>query len=193
MLSKIMNILSLPIIILNIFGGIVGVIWLIFLGEWKLITIGILLVLTSHWIISILMIPSLPLIGIAAYFYEIKSFWRYVFAFISKLYENILIIATCIFAFYLCSSFYNGDIGVGYIPYLLWSWVIALSPWQFIASKNPDNEFSPIIVFNASVFYLLFLISIFINSLLVKITIIIFAVVQLIAIPIFILITIDEK
>lgn len=185
MFNRIIEILSLPIILLNMFGGIVGGIWLAVLGKWELIGIGILLMLISRLMLPILMIPGLPIAGISIYFYEKKSFLRHLFGFISQLYTNILIVATCVFAFFVCSSFYTGDIGVGYIPYLLWSWVMALGPWQFFASKEPDNEFSAITLFSASVFYFLFLTSIFISSLLVLIIIIIFGVVQLIALPIF--------
>jgi len=185
MLNKIVEILGVPIMILNIAGGIVGGIWLAILGEWKLIVIGVLLVFTSHLILSILMMPSLPIAGIAAYFYERKNPLGHLFGFISQLYTNILIIGTCVFAFFICSSFYAGDIGFSYIPYLLWSWGMALGPWQFFASKEPDNEFSAITLFSASVFYFLFLTSIFISPFLGLIIIVIFGVVQLIVLPIF--------
>ena len=126
MFNRIIEILSLPIMLLNMVGGIAGGIWLAILSEWGLIGIGILLLFISHWILFILMIPSLPIAGIAVHFYEKKNFLGHVFGFISQLYTNILIVATCVFAFFVCSSFYTGDIGIGYIPYLLWSWGMAL-------------------------------------------------------------------
>jgi hypothetical protein len=186
MFNRIIEILSLPIMLLNIGGGIIGGIWLAVLGEWSLIGIGVLLLFTSHWILSILMMPSLAIAGIAMHFYGRKNyFWGHLFGFISQLYTNILIVGTCVFAFFLCSSFYTGDIGFGYIPYLLWSWGMALGPWQFFASKEPDNEFSAITLLSASVFYFLFLLSIFISSLFGLIIIIIFGIVQLLVLPIF--------
>lgn len=180
-----MEMFSVPIMILNMAGGIVGGIWLVFLGEWRLIGIGILLLFTSHWILSILMIPSMPIAGIAVYFYEKNNPLGHLFGFISQLYTNILIIGTCVFAFLLCSSFYSGEIGLRYIPYLLWSWGMALGPWQFFASKEPDNEFSAITLFSASVFYFLFLLSIFISPLFGLITIILLGIVQLLVLPVF--------
>jgi len=185
MFNRIVEILSVPIIILNILGGIVGGIWLAILGKWGLIGIGVLLMFFSHWILSILIMLDMPIAGIAAYFYEKKNPLGYFFGFISQLYTNILIVGTCVLAFFICSSFYTGDISFGYIPYLLWSWGMALGPWQFFASKEPENEFSAITLFSASVFYFLFLISIFISPFLTLIIIIIFGVVQLIALPIF--------
>jgi hypothetical protein len=123
--------------------------------------------------------------GIVVRFYERKNPLFYLFGFISQLYINILIVGTCVFAFFICSRFYNGDIDFGYIPYLLWSWGMALGPWQFFASKEPDNEFSVITLFSASIFYFLFLTSIFISPFLGLIIIVIFGVIQLIVLPIF--------
>ena len=185
MFNRILEILSVPIMFLNFGGGIVGGIWLAFLGEWRLIWIGILLLLTSHWILSILMLPGIPIAGIGVHFYEKKNPLGHLFGFISQLYTNILIVGTCVVAFFICSSFYKGGIDFGCIPYLLWSWGMALGPWQFFASKEPDNEFSAITLFSASAFYLLFLTSIFISPLLGLIIIVIFGIVQLIVLPIF--------
>ncbi|MBD3155138.1 MAG: hypothetical protein GF368_00600 [Candidatus Aenigmarchaeota archaeon] len=185
MLNKIIEILSVPIMILNFVGGIIGGIWLAFLGEWTLIVIGVLFLFTSHWILSIFMMPNLLIAGIASQFYEKKNPLGHFFGFISQLYMNLLIISWCIFAFLVCSHFYSGEIGITYIPYLLWSWGMALGPWQFFASKEPDNEFSAITLFSASVFYFLFLISIFISPLFRLIITVIFGVVQLIILPIF--------
>jgi len=184
-LNRILQMLSFPIMILNFGGGIVAGIWLAFLGEWKLIGIGIVLLFTSHWVLSILMMPGLPIAGIAVYFFEKKNPLGHLFGYLSQLYTNILIVGTCVLAFFICTSFYGNSIGFGLIPYLLWSWGMALGPWQFFASKEPDNEFSVITLFTASIFYLLFLASIFISPLLGLIIVAMFGIVQLIVLPMF--------
>lgn len=185
MLNRIKEIFTIPIMILNFGGSIVGGIWLAFLGEWRLIGIGILLLFTAHWFLSLLMMLGIPIAGIGLYFFKKKNPLGLLFGFISQLYTNILIVGTCVFAFYICSIFHKDGINFGYIPYLLWSWGMALGPWQFLASKEPNNEFSAITLFSAAVFYLLFLISIFISPVLVFIVITIFGIVQLILLPIF--------
>lgn len=185
MLEKIIGLLTIPIFFLNMLGGIIGGIWLAILGEWKLIGIGIFLLFTSHWILSLFMLLSMPIAGLAVYFYGKNSLLGALFGFFSQLYTNMLIVATCAFAFWLCSAYYIGDIGLGYVPYLLWSWGMALGPWYFFASKEPDNEFSAITIFSASVFYFLFLTSLFVSPYLGAIIIVIFGVVQLIVLPIF--------
>ena len=185
MFSRILKILTVPIMFLNLGGGILGGIWLAFLGEWKLIGIGVLLFFISHWILSILMMPGIPIAAIGAHLLERKNPLGYFVGYLSQLYTNILIVGTCVLAFFICSSFYRGSIVFGYIPYLLWSWGMALGPWQFFASKEPENEFSAITLFSASVFYLLFLSSILVSPLLGLIIIAFFAVVHLIVLPIF--------
>jgi hypothetical protein len=185
MLNKILGTLTVPIMFLNFGGGIVGGIWLAFLGEWKLIGIGILLLFTSHWILSILMMPGMPIVALAAHLLQKKNPIGYFVGYLSQLYTNVLIVGTCVLAFFICARFYNGPIDFGFTPYLLWSWGMALGPWQYFASKEPENEFSAITLFSASVFYLFFLTSIFVSPILGLIVIALFAVAHLLVLPIF--------
>ena len=62
---------------------------------------------------------------------------------------------------------------------------MALGPWQFFQSKEPDNEFSAITLFSATIFYFLFLISIFLGHIFVLIVLALFILVQLLVLPIF--------
>lgn len=186
LIYKSIELLSLPITIVNSFSGIVGGIWLALLGEWQLIILGILFIFTSKWILSILLLLNLP-IGMALMFFHKKNkFLTYLFSYLSQLYVNILVIATCVLAFLLCSNFYTfkGNIDFGLIPYLLWSWGMAFGTWHFFASKEPENEYTFISLFSASVFYLLFIMSIFISPLLSLIITILLGVIQFIILPI---------
>lgn len=184
MLDKIVSIFGIPIMFLNMVGGIVGGIWLAILGEWRLLGIGILLVFILPSILSLLMMPGLAISVFTVILYEKKNPLRHIVGYIAQLYTNILIVLTCIFAFFICSSYYAGNIELGYIPYLLWSWGMALGPWQFFASKEPDNEFTAITLFSASVFYFIFLTSLFISPVLALVIIMCFGFVQLIVLPI---------
>lgn len=185
MINKIIEILSIPILILNMVGGIIAGIWLAFLGEWKLILIGIVLLFTSHFYLSILMLPGLLFAPICVRLYEKKNPLGHLFGFLSQFYTNLLIVATCAFAFFICTRFYGGESKFGLTPYLLWSWGMALGPWQFFQSKEPDNEFSAISLFSATIFYFLFLISIFLGPIFILIALALFILVQLFVLPIF--------
>ena len=185
MINKIIEILTLPILILNMIGGIIAGMWLAFLGEWRLIFIGIVLLFTAHFYLSILMLPGLIFVPICVRLYEKKNPFGHLFGFLSQFYTNLLIVGTCAFAFFICTRFYDGESKLGLIPYLLWSWGMALGPWQFFQSKEPDNEFSAITLFSATIFYFLFLISIFLGHIFVLLVLALFILVQLFVLPIF--------
>ena len=52
-MSKIIEILTIPIMLMNGFSAIAGGAWLVLIGEWKLLGIGIALLFTSHFILSL--------------------------------------------------------------------------------------------------------------------------------------------
>jgi len=185
MINKILEAFSIPLIIMNIGSSIIGGFWLAILGQWKLIGIGVGILFTSQWIISIFMIPAMPIGAIAAYFYNKNSIMAPIFAYISQLYINLLIVASCGLALFVCFFSYKGEFGLGSIPYLLWSWTMALGGWQYLASKDQENVYSLFYTFSASVFYFLILLSLFISSIFTVILWIIFGLVQLIILPIY--------
>lgn len=185
MFKKNLEVLSSPILFLNIAGGIIGGVWLIILGEWSLFCFGILITISLPWLLTIIMMPGLLLSGIAIYYTERKNFLGYIFNYLSQLFTNLFIVATCVFAFLYCSSYYKSDIGFGIIPYMLWSWSMAFGPWQFFASKEIENEYTLVTLLSAQIFYFLFLLSIFLIPLIGLIILLIFGIVQLFILPIF--------
>ena len=165
-MMKIIELFTIPIVILNALSAIIGCIWLAIIGEWTLLGIGVVLIFTSHWILSMLMLPGMAISFISVWLMERKNLLMYVFGYLSNLYTNILIVGWCLGSFIVCTSYYapiegNIEITLRLIPYLLWSWSMALGPWQFFASKEPDNEYSIMTTYVISVFYLLTLISSF--------------------------------
>lgn len=167
MLSNLVALLSIPLLLLNFGGAILGGVWLAILGEWKLIGIAVVLVFTAHWILTILMIPGMLISAIALKLSERQGFGFLVAGFLSQAYTNFLMFVTCAAAWFVCSYFYfqhEFEVGFGYLPYLLLSWGMALGPWQFFASKEQDNEFTAITLFSASAFYFLFLCSLFLSQ-----------------------------
>jgi hypothetical protein len=136
-INKVVGLLSVPFMFLNLFGGIVSGIWLAILGEWKLIGIGIGLLLTSHWFLAMLMMPGLLLLPIAGHLYKSRNPLRHLVGYLSQAYTNFLIILT------------------------------------FLT------------LFCATIFYLLFFVSVFIHPILTLIVLALFILVQLIVLPIF--------
>jgi hypothetical protein len=185
MFNKIKEIFSVPIIFFNGLGCIIAAIWLGILGEWTLLGFGILLSVLLTYLLTMLILPNLVIGGISLHFYNKgKMFLRYLFAYISIFYVNILIICTCICAFIFCAEFYRGDAIIGAIPYLLWSWGLALGPWHFFALKRPWNDFAAITLLRISIFYFLFLLSTMFIPTFSLLLGVIFGLVELIILPI---------
>ncbi len=185
MFEKLIALFTLPIMVLNFVGGLVGGIWLAFLGEWRLIGIGIAMLFTSHMVLGILIMIGFPLAALGLKMMKKFKPIGLLLGFLGQFYTNLLILLTCGIAYFLCISFFSSDSVIAFIPYLLWSWGMALGPWQYMASKEPDNEFSGFTIFVAAAFYLLFLVSLFINSTLALIILAVWTFVQLIILPIF--------
>jgi hypothetical protein len=58
-IASLMAIIAVPLSLLNWFGGIVSLVWLLILGEWGLIGYGILLILSAGLFLSIVLMPAL--------------------------------------------------------------------------------------------------------------------------------------
>ena len=165
LLTTLSSAVSIPILVMNIVSGIVGGLWLAVLKEWQLIIFGIVWMLFSHWIISLFLIIRMPIEAAVLYFFEKDNkFMQYMFAYLSILYTNLLIIGTCAFSFFYCLSYAENSSIITIIPYLLWSWGMALGPWRNSIEQSEDNETEVFTVFFASFFYLLFLVSLPVSS-----------------------------
>jgi hypothetical protein len=171
---------------MNIFSGIVGGIWLLILWEWRLLLIGLILTFTAHWYLSLILMLSTPFEIIAIKLYERNSKLSYLFSYFILLYYNILISASCIVAFIICTKFYDGEISISLVPYVLWAWAMALGPWRFLATYGgkPDSS-TTIMIFSASILYLFFITSVFIGPIINLIAILFFVIVQLVALPLY--------
>lgn len=67
-MRKLFEMLSLPFVILNLFGVIVAGIWLAILGDWRSIGYGIAIMIVSTFLLSIVLWFAIIFIGPAIYF-----------------------------------------------------------------------------------------------------------------------------
>lgn len=128
--------LSVPILLLNILGGIVGGIWLMIAGAWPLFVGGLLYMMFGAMIIGLLLMPSLLFTAPAVAFAEKR---KYVLFFIS----GLLGIAYT-YGLIAVSTYYIADIVLSsqsapLWASLLWLYAVTLAPWQYMASKEQDN------------------------------------------------------
>jgi energy-coupling factor transporter ATP-binding protein EcfA2 len=137
-LTRTINALLVPILLLDFLGGLIGFIWLAILGEWGIVIGGVIYMVIGAFVVSLLLIPSLILIAPITYFAKRENIAGIAFfGLLSVSYVAIIIYFTCSWIF----KSYTGSIPAGnpLLPYLLWSYAIATAPWAYMASKE-DKE-----------------------------------------------------
>jgi len=164
-LENTLTVLVIPIMILNILGGIVSGIWLAILGEWGEIIQGIIFMVISVFTISFALIPGLLFAGPAIIAIEKgKKFVGMFFGFLNLLYTVILITVWCIWIMWL---FVSSASESSFIPLLIWSYGIAFAPWMYMAQKEQQgdgNDASTFIIFFAQLSYIIAMIMAFLGA-----------------------------
>jgi len=157
--------LTIPIMILNLLGGVISGIWLAILGEWSEIFRGILFFFISGFAISFALMPSLLFAAPAAMAIERgKRIIGVLFGSISVFYTVGLMTMWCLWVLWL---FTGSATESSLVPLLIWSYGVALGPWMWLASKDQQgggNEFSMMTTFFAQVAYMLAMIMFFLGA-----------------------------
>ena len=164
--------LSIPIIILNIFGGIVSGIWLAILGEWDDIGMGIGFIFVSGFGISFALMPGLLFSALAMLAFERgKKVIGIILGYIASLYTYALITVWCIF---IMGLFVKSATKSSIIPLLIWSYGIALAPWVWLTRKDQQgggNDASIFATFITQITYVVAMIMFFLGVSIGKIAI----------------------
>jgi hypothetical protein len=161
-----MTILMMPLMILNLLGGIVSGIWLIVLGEWRMIFLGICFLFVSHWIISIALMPGMLLVMPAMLAIQKgKKVIGSILGSLNILYTMILITIWCL---YIMAMFVNMASDKSIVPALIWSYGVALGPWMYLAQKDQlgggGSSFSAITTLLAQIAYITTIIMFFFGA-----------------------------
>jgi hypothetical protein len=126
--------LSVPLMILNVLGGIVSGIWLAVLRDWHAVWLGIVFFFVSSLILGFALMPSILLAAPAAYFAERgKTIGLVFFGGLSSLYTLALITVWCCGVLVL---FVKDATHATIIPRLIWSYGVAIGPLTYMASKD---------------------------------------------------------
>ncbi|MDR2019489.1 MAG: hypothetical protein LBQ14_01840 [Treponema sp.] len=136
-MGTIISLLSWPILILNLVGGITGGIWLLISGEWPLVIISLILVLVSEKIIGILSLPAMFLLGAGINTEKQNGFFV---ALLGTLYITALRIVWCLVILNRFTAMQDRSTSI--IPVLLLSYSVATAPWQDMAIKDINNPHS---------------------------------------------------
>lgn len=130
--------LSIPLLILNMLGGIVSGIWLGILGEWSAVCLGLFFYIVSTPVLSLALIPSM-LFTVPGTFcaHRGKTFVFVCLLALGSLYVLTLVTIWCCGILFL---FVKGATASSLIPRLIWSYGVATGPWAYMTSKYPQGE-----------------------------------------------------
>lgn len=133
------ELLGLIFFFLNVFAGIIGGVWLLFEGEWRLVVCGFMASLLMPHVWWILCLPSLGIIALMEKFHNSK-FWWLSLGFINSLYNSF------IFSLWVVLVFVPIFIGrsapsnlMMFIPRALFGYSVAISPIAYIVSHDPPD------------------------------------------------------
>lgn len=147
----IMTICTIPIMLLNVFGGIISGIWLAVLGEWNIILLSIVLFFVSTFMISTALMPSILLMAPAVALLEKgKRIWLF-FGALNLLYTFLVIIIWCM---WILTTYVDMANNKSLLPTLIWSYGTALGPWLYFASKERDNSSTMFTTFIVAISYI---------------------------------------
>ena len=131
------GIFFLSFLMLNMWGGVVGGVWLAVLGEWLLIVYGVLLIIVMPWAWTIANLPGMWLAGLGFILIErsatsSRSFVALV-GFVIAAWGAGLDVLWVYFVFVEFSAQIDQESA---IPYLLWGYSTTMAPLGFMASKE---------------------------------------------------------
>lgn len=137
-LEWLVAVVSLPLLLLNMVGGIAALIWLAVLGQWNIVILGVLFSFFGYWLVSILLIPSMALILPVTYFAERKNIIGLsVTGFVNLAYTMAIIGGVSYCVYYT----FTGNLSAHYLlPAVIWSYSAAMAPWTYMASKEDRSN-----------------------------------------------------
>jgi len=142
---------------LNVAAGLVGTVWLAVLGRWELVLLGIAFAVASPWLLCIVSLPSRALNSLTWQHFNRPGSMSDVFLFLSLGYTNMLVLGACTASYLVLGPYLPGRSAWELLPFLLWSWHLALSPWSVYPLRVPKDEVSAVALAVASMLHLLFL------------------------------------
>jgi hypothetical protein len=128
------NIFQVPILILNFFGFFVSGIWLLVIGQWRMVVAGFLSIVVANFAIGIALLPGAILAGPAVYMAKKRiTIGLYFFGFLSAIYTYTVITAWCgAVTFTLLRDAPSGALW----PLLIWAYGITTAPWTLMARRE---------------------------------------------------------
>jgi hypothetical protein len=123
----------IPLMLLNAFGGVAAGLWLALLGEWWALGVG-LIAICSPFLLSIILAPGLLLLAPAGILLgKQRPFLAFPLLLLGYAYTCVVIAAWCILILIIFIARADADT---FWPLLIWSYSVALGPWEYMAQKD---------------------------------------------------------
>ncbi|HLT28456.1 MAG TPA: hypothetical protein VK013_00310 [Myxococcaceae bacterium] len=138
-MTGMLSILGLVMGLLHLVGGFIAFVWLLFLGQWSTVGVGVLALVLSGLVIRAALLPGLWLFGVPAAVLEkgpqpgrAKPFYALIGA-------NTVVVmgAWCLLWVWLFLGRAEPDTR---IPMLLWAYAVSVTPWVRMARKSDAQE-----------------------------------------------------
>jgi hypothetical protein len=137
--AAIMSLISIPVMLLNFGGGIIGGVWLAVLGKWSLLGLGLASMFISSFGLGLALMPGLLFVAPGALALDRG---KYVIGILCLIMGNLWTFAImtvwCVGCFYVVFSGYYSSGSVW--PYLLWAYGMATGPWTYMAARGGPEE-----------------------------------------------------
>ena len=133
---SLVTILSVPLLFFNLFAGIVGFVWLGWLGDWATPLYAFGASLTAPFVLSIPLMLALIFAAPAIFLYEKGLFGRLLsipFMLLSGLVSWVVMAGWGLVVFFHVMQEVRGE---EVLPYLLVIYSVSTSPWSYMASKE---------------------------------------------------------
>lgn len=132
---------GLPLLLLNMLGGIVAGVWLIFIGDWSLFWLGLALGFLGVFLCSIAVLPNVALAAPGIALMQRGNVTAgMLFAAAATLYITVVMVAWSVLTHYVIVD--RADQPSSMLT-AVWAYGVAVGPWTFLAQKeaqgNPDT------------------------------------------------------
>lgn len=159
--KKLIDLFSPTIIIMNYLAGIVGGIWLVLLGSWEIVLLGVIASLFMPSAYSLFFLPSLGIMAWAANDIEKNRKIPVIRLFLANFWQNFIIVfwILSVYGFYI-----NSNNSLPLLPLILSAYSTSISPLIYMARKETPDSFGTFIgLFYAELLALFMFISILLN------------------------------
>ena len=151
----VIEVLALPLLILNNLAGITSMIWLAVLGQWKALGIGIGAFFISGMLIGYAMMPALLFVAPGMRCEESgRKVGLAFFTFLATAYKVAVLTAWCMGVLVVFERMADQK---SLLPLMLSAYAVSTGPIAWLASKDQEagtNEFSAYLVFFTSSAYI---------------------------------------